>query len=73
LTELGNAAWRFPQQPHLTRKEKNTMQHTLKRMATAALLRLALALGAVGARHLAQSPTMQVADPGGGTGTGGGV
>ena len=39
------------------------MQRTLKHMVAAALLGLALALGAVGAGHLAQPAMMQVADP----------
>lgn len=49
------------------------MQRILKRLVAAALLGLALALGAVGAGNLAHPTTMQLADPGGGTGSGGGV
>lgn len=45
------------------------MRQSLKRLALAALLGLALALGAVQAQQVAQQPApVQVADPGSGTG-----
>lgn len=48
------------------------MRRTTKRVVAALLLGLSLALGAVGAGQLAQQQPVIIANPGGGTGTGGG-